>query len=253
MSQQSVACCGVCQLHGQKPGKVPLQGYIQANRPGQRYALDIVHVNRQPWGKATRQKSVTAENGGGNEDYEYILTCVDICSRWAIAVPLQEITADKVLTALTWHVIGIYVQPEEFICDGGSEFKKDVEQACGLIGIGVHRSVAYHHEGNGVVERFNRTLADTMAKFIEEEHRLVKKEWVEMLPWAVMAYNSSVHKMLSLTASDGLTPAHLFLGRRIDLAIHAATKSPETMEIKKPEQTAVEVQENVLKALSWMQ
>ena len=70
---------------------------------------------------------------------------------------------------------------------------------------------------------------------------------------AVMAYNSSVHKMLSLTASDGLTPAHLFLVRRIDLAIHAATRSTETVEIKKPEQTAVEVQENVLKALSWMQ
>ena len=70
-----------------------------------------------------------------------------------------------------------------------------------------------------------------------------------------MAYNSSVHtgKMMSLTASDGLTPAHLFLGRRIDLAIHAAAQSAETIEIKKPEQTAIEVQGNVLKALSWMQ
>ena len=54
--------------------------------------------------------------GGGTgkqAEYQYILTCVDICSRWAIAVPLKEITSESVLRALVWNVVGPYGLPQE--------------------------------------------------------------------------------------------------------------------------------------------
>ena len=195
-----VRACGVCQMSGAKPPKVPLEGHLQSDIPGARFALDILHVNRQSWG-----------GGNGKQaEYQYILTCVDICSRWAIAVPLTEITSESVLRALVWNVVGPYGLPQEWIVDVGPEFKKHFDQAFTLMGRKIHRSVAYHHEGNGTVERWNRTLCDIIAKMVVEEAKLTAKPWVDLLPWAVLAYNSTVHSALS-SHREGITPCSFVL------------------------------------------
>ena len=181
---------------------------------------------------------------------EYILTCVDICSRWAIAIPLASITSESVLKALIWNVVSPYGLPDEWIVDGGSEFKGAFDQAFVLMGKKIHRSVAYHHEGNGTVERFNRTLCDIISKMVVEEAKLTLMPWVDLLPWAVLAYNSSVHKALS-SHSQGLTPAHLFCGRRLDLTIDSVNLT-QPWTGKPLSQVAIEVNEGVLRALQWM-
>ena len=40
-----------------------------------------------------------------------------------------------------------------------------------LIGVSTTRTSAYHPEGNGQVERFNRTLEAMLAKIIEDDRR----------------------------------------------------------------------------------
>ena len=221
-------------MNGAKPSKVPLEGHLRSDVPGSRFALDVLHVNRQSWGSTT----------GASKDYKYILTCVDVCSRWAIAIPLESITSESILKALIWNVVSLYGLPEEWIVDGGSEFKGDFDQAFVLMGRKIHRSVAYHHEGNGAVERFNRTLCDIISKMVVDEAKLTHKAWVDLLPWAILAYNSSVHKALS-SHSEGLTPAHLFCGRRLDLAIDTV-KLTSPWEGKPLSQVAIEVNEGVV-------
>ena len=185
-----------------------------------------------------------------SKDYKYILTCVDVCSRWAIAIHLESITSESILKALIWNVVSLYGLPEEWIVDGGSEFKGDFDQAFVLMGRKIHRSVAYHHEGNEAVKRFNRTLCDIISKMVVDEAKLTHKAWVDLLPWAVLAYNSSVHKALS-SHSEGLTQAHLFCGRRLDLAIDSV-KLVSPWECKPLSQVAIEVNEGVVRALQWM-
>ena len=71
-------------------------------------------------------------------------------------------------------------------------------------------------KGHGAVERVHQTLLGVMSKMIEEEARLEKKKWVDLVPFATMAYNSAVHSALS-EGSTGISPAEAFLGRRIDV------------------------------------
>ena len=75
-----VRACGVCQMNGAKPSKVPLEGHLRSDVPGSRFALDVLHVNRQSWGSTT----------GVSKDYKYILTCVDVSAVGLLRFPLNQ-------------------------------------------------------------------------------------------------------------------------------------------------------------------
>ena len=81
-----------------------------------------------------------------------------------------------------------------------------------------------------------------------------KKRWVDLLPWAVLAYNSSVHKALSM-GHTGISPAEIFLGRRLRLAVEVMKDKDKGQHMRsaRPEQQVVEVKEQVLRAIEWMQ
>lgn len=74
-----------------------------------------------------------------------------------------------------------------------------VQELCHLLGI--TKSSAYHPEGNGQVERFNRTVEAMLAKVIDE-HQF---NWDLYLPKALFAYRTSLHV-------TGFTPFHLTFG-----------------------------------------
>ncbi|XP_003366954.1 conserved hypothetical protein [Trichinella spiralis] len=52
------------------------------------------------------------------------------------------------------------------------------------------RSSAYHPQGNGQAERFNRTLLDMLSILVDRN----PGQWDDMLPFVMLAYNSSVHE-----------------------------------------------------------
>ena len=68
----------------------------------------------------------------------------------------------------------------------------------------------YHPEGNGQVERFNRTLEDMLAKTIGEGNQ---QNWDIYLPKALLAYRTSLHEV------TGFTPYHLVFGHSPQLPI----------------------------------
>ncbi|XP_044317449.1 uncharacterized protein LOC123038055 [Drosophila rhopaloa] len=87
-------------------------------------------------------------------------------------------------------------------------FESEVFQAClRLLDVEKTRTTPLHPQSDGMVERFNRTLLDYLAKFVATDQR----DWDQLLPLALWAYRSAPHK------ATGFSPSLLLLGRELRL------------------------------------
>ena len=71
------------------------------------------------------------------------------------------------------------------------------------------RTSPFRPQSDGMVERFNRTLAAMLAKMVD----LSQDNWDECLPYAMLAYRSSVH------SATGFSPASVLLGLNLRLPL----------------------------------
>lgn len=141
----------------------------------------------------------------------YILTMIDVCSRWAIATILPELNAITVARAVQaeWGKAGVHFRPRIVSHDGGPEFKKEVEDTMALLVEHRHISTRNRPEGHGLIERLNRDLCQLMAKMCPKD--VIEEHLPEVIQVAVDAHNASVHAV-STEGSTGVTPSELFHG-----------------------------------------
>ncbi|CAB4029533.1 Retrovirus-related Pol poly from transposon 412, partial [Paramuricea clavata] len=83
------------------------------------------------------------------------------------------------------------------------------QRMCELLGIDKTRTTALHPQSDGMVERFNRTLENQLAIFVEQNQR----DWDRWIPFLLLAYRTSIHE------STKQTPACLMFGREVRLPI----------------------------------
>ena len=99
--------------------------------------------------------------------------------------------------------------PKEILSDRGRNFiAKITEELCKRMGIHHKRSSPYHPQTNGLVERFNRTLCETLAKISEDT-----TSWDKALAPALFAYRTVNH---DITQHE---PFYLVYGRMARLPI----------------------------------
>ena len=97
-----------------------------------------------------------------------------------------------------------YGVPQQLHSDQGSNLNAEVNQKlCHLHGIERTRTTAYHPQGNGQVERFNRTVEAMLAKMVGEHH----SDWDKHLQKAIFAYRTLLHE------STGYSPYLVNFGR----------------------------------------
>ena len=77
------------------------------------------------------------------------------------------------------------------------------------MGINQTRTTAYHPQGNGQVERFNRTLEAMLAKIVQQNQR----DWDQHLPKVMFAYRTAIQE------ATGYTPFHVTFGRSLVLPL----------------------------------
>ena len=127
------------------------------------------------------------------ETFRYALSVVDVASRYKEAVPLTSKTAAEVADGLA----RIYTRsPLRWLkllqVDPGREFMGSVSQMLVKHSVQVRRGRVDIHRDQGIVEHFNRTLAERLfGHQYSQEMRLPSgersTEWVKRLPSVVAA------------------------------------------------------------------
>jgi transposase InsO family protein len=148
----------------------------------------------------------------------YILVVMDYFTKWPEAYPLQDQEAETVAESLVTQFVSRYKVPLQLHSDQGSNFESALfGHMCKLLGIHKTRTTALYPQSDGMVERFNRTMAQHLAIFIEKN----QKDWDRHLPFLLMAYRSATHE------STGFTPASMLFGRELRLPCDLLFGRPE--------------------------
>ena len=98
--------------------------------------------------------------------------------------------------------------PEVIITDNASNFtSKMLTEVCKILNISLKPASPYHPAGNGMAERLNKTLIQTIALYVSQN----QKDWDLLLPGVLFGYR------ISKNNSTRETPFQLLYGRRARL------------------------------------
>jgi transposase InsO family protein len=132
-----------------------------------------------------------------NDGYSYILTCIDVFSRYAFAVPVNDKRGLTVSAA--FGKIFADRAPNMLQTDRGLEFLNAQVQE-------VFRKNNVHHYYSlnddikaALVERFNRTLKSRLYRYMTH-HRT--NRWIDALDDVVKSYNASYHRSIETAPND---------------------------------------------------
>ena len=145
--------CDTCQRRGKK-GETGYLYPIKIEGPFERIGIDFV-------GPLERTK---------NEN-KYILVATDYLTKWPEAKAMREANANNVVDFIYREIICRHGCPKIILSDRGTHFRNQiVDGLCKRFEIKHKLSSPYHPQTNGLVERFNRTLCETLAKISEREN-----------------------------------------------------------------------------------
>lgn len=152
-----------------------------------RYPFDLVAVDIMMFPKSS-------------SGHMAILVCVDHFSKFLFAVPLMDKKSSSVCKALNNFVFPCMPRlPSRILSDNGPEFRSsEFKNAVSAYNISHVFSTRYRAQGNGAVERSNRTIIEFVKGVVQGN----PKSWDVMLPRAVIVYNSTWHASIKMTPSD---------------------------------------------------
>ena len=194
--------CDACQRRGQKGGKGNLYP-IKVGEPFERIGIDFV-------GPLERTK----------EGNKYILVVTDYLTKWPEARAMKEATAKNVVEFIYKEIICRHGCPRVILSDRGTHFRNEiVDGICEKFKIKHKLSSPYHPQTNGLVERFNRTLCEGLAKITEREN-----EWDRYIESVLFAYRTNKHN------TTKRTPFFMVYGREAILPIDDNNQDEEISE-----------------------
>ena len=132
-----------------------------------------------------------------NDGYRFILTCVDVFSKRAFAIPLKDKRGPSV--AVAFEKIFKDKVPVLLQTDRGTEFlNKQVQGVFSKYNIKHYWSLNDDIKAS-CVERFNRTIKTRLFRYLTARHT---KRWIDILSSLIDSYNNSYHRTIGMTPNE---------------------------------------------------
>ena len=131
------------------------------------------------------------------EGNQYALVFLDYLTKWAEVFPAPDQTAQTVARLFVEEVVCRNGAQQELLSDRGPNFLSELFlEVCRLLGVKKVKMSGYHPQTDGLVELFNATLTDIIAKTTEKHGR----DWDHHLPY-LLDNSAEFHKRISLLSS----------------------------------------------------
>ena len=128
-----------------------------------------------------------------NRGIKYLLTVIDVFSKYGWIVPLKDKTGKSVMNALK-QIFASGRSPNKIWVDRGLEFyNKDVRGNVELYS-------TQNEEKSSVVERWNRTMKEKMWKYFTANNT---RKYIEILNELVGLYNNTIHSSIKMSPVEG--------------------------------------------------
>ena len=151
---------------------------------------------------------------------KYIVAMTDYLTKWPEAFAVPNIEASTIAEILVDQVITRHGAPRTLLSDRGSNFlSKLVLEVCKLINTNKANTTAYHPQTDGLVERFNGTLAQSLSMYTSTN----QTDWDVYIPAVLFGYRVSPH------SSTGETPFYLLYGREPRLPVDVVLTPPKDL------------------------
>ena len=138
-----------------------------------------------------KQMGVDVCNLSETDGYCHVIVLIDYFSKWSEEKPTKDKSAPTVaqfLYELMCHNGCFDVQ----INDQGRKFVNQVcEELHKLTGVEQRMTYAYHPQANGLVERQNRTIKNSLVKVLEDNHEM----WPHIIERILFAHRVSRHSL----------------------------------------------------------
>lgn len=145
----------------------------------------------------------------------FILVAIDVFTKSVEVFPSPDNTADAVIKLLFNQVIARHGVPSVVLSDNGSNYvAAAVKVMYQVFGITGKTATPYNPQGNGVVERFNKTLNGLLRLACGGD---LSDDWDVRLPACSFAYHKTPH------SSTGHSPFFMEHGREPKLGLVAIT------------------------------
>lgn len=157
-----------------------------------------------------------------NRGMRYILTVIDVYSKYAWAEALKKKTGEEVAKAFTRILNRSRPRrPQLLQTDAGTEFYNSTLTKW-FCSHDIRHYSTFSNVKAAVVERFNRTLKERMWRRFSAEGT---RRWIDMLPSLIQAYNNTMHRTIGMKPKD-------VKDNRLMKTIYATVKTVNMSQLK---------------------
>jgi hypothetical protein len=147
-------------------------------------------------------------------------------TKWPEAFTIQDQKTETLAKIFVEEVCCRHGMPVKIITDMGSNFMSGFfKDVCRILNVEKVNTTAYNPRGNGLIERFNKTLGSALKKAASADH----KTWDDKVPFILFAYRTS------LQTSTKASPFLLTYGREPKLPIDIVFEDPNEEKLYAPE------------------
>ena len=138
-------------------------------------------------------------NPTSNKNYKYLLTCIDVYSRYVFVRPIKNKTGAVVLKAFLDIIKESGGNPKNINCDEGKEFiYKPFTKYCEENNITLWVSNPEQENKNAIIERFHRTLRNLILRYTIAKG----KAYIDDLEKLIKNYNTTEHRTIQQRPVD---------------------------------------------------